>query len=356
MRVVPLIAAVALAAVAVLVVVAGNRMAPAPSEPVGSEGTSNPAMEDSEVELRWHRAAPETNRQARTATTETPAATPPPARALPPIAPPAASSPPILRAIEPSVVAIPQVVPDELERVDPRPSLSELSQALPPKKKPPKPLLFQPVAEAAGVIAAGGRTLTIAGVEPLPDSETCRRAGGGEWPCGRAARTAFRGLLRARAVTCEFPEGEVADDVTVPCRVGRRDIGAWLVENGWARAADDTYLAEARAAREAGRGIYGPGPGSLPAAPSATTSSIVPETDQPASGPDTGNSLPTSSPPGGDISILPPAALEPNTAPAAAAEPSDMAPMEAPGAAFPPPPPAPQGGVNPLPPPSSPRP
>ena len=342
-RAVPFIAAAALAAVAALVVVAGNRLVPTPSTPAGVDSASVPTK-DNEADLRWHRAAAENGRQARTTATEAPTPNAPPVQGLPPIAPPALSSPLPLRAIEPSVVAVPRVGPGELERVDPRPSLSELSKA-------PKPLLFQPVAEAAGVIAAGGRTLTIAGVEPLTDSETCQLAGGGEWPCGRAARTAFRGLLRARAVTCDFPEGEVADDATVPCRVGRRDIGAWLVENGWARAADDTYLAEARAAREAGRGIYGACPGSLPAAPSATTSSIVPDATQPASAPETGNDAPASPP--GDISILPPAALEPGASTTFAVETPNAPTTDVPDAAFPPPP---QAGVNALPPPSFPRP
>lgn len=175
--------------------------------------------------------------------------------------PPAAPAP---RAVAPSIIAIPPVDPGTLQRVDPRPPLSTIAPAAPPKKPPPKPLLFQPVAEAAGVIVAGGRTITISGVGVVEDGKTCARPEGGQWPCGRAARTAFRSFLRGRAPTCDFPEGEVPDTLSTACRVGPRDIGAWLVENGWARADGGKYEALERAAKAAGRGIYGKGPVALP--------------------------------------------------------------------------------------------
>jgi hypothetical protein len=186
-------------------------------------------------------------------------------------------------------VAVPPVDPSTLERVDARPPLSDLAAAAPPKKPPPKPLLFQPVAQAAGVIAAGGRVITISGVELISDETSCPRPGGGEWPCGRAARTAFRALLRGRAVTCDFPDGEVPDALSTSCRVGQRDLGAWLVENGWARASGDAYATQAGLARAQGRGIFGKGPGSLPAEAGPTIEAVAPPA---AGGP-------------ADISILP---------------------------------------------------
>ena len=47
--------------------------------------------------------------------------------------------------------------------------------------------------------------------------------------------------------------------------LGKQDAGAWLVSNGWARAAPSGPYAQAEAeAREAGRGIFGPPPTALP--------------------------------------------------------------------------------------------
>lgn len=186
--------------------------------------------------------------------------------ARPPVDPVPPASP---RAVAPSVVAMPPLDPQVLERVDPRPPLSELSVARAPKKPPPKPLLFRPVGEAAGVIAAGGRTITIANVEIVTDDATCAGSDGGQWPCGRAARTAFRAFLRGRAVTCDLPEGEVPDKFATTCRVGPRDIGEWLVANGWSRATGDAYRDQAKAAREGGKGIFGAAPAALPAELSA---------------------------------------------------------------------------------------
>lgn len=245
-------------------------------------------------------------------------------------APPAAPSP---RAVGPSIIAVPPVDPGTLERVDPRPPLSVIAPAAPPKKPPPKPLLFQPVAEAAGVIVAGGRTITISDVDVVGDGETCARPEGGEWPCGRAARTAFRSFLGGRAVTCDFPEGEVPDQLSTTCRVGPRDIGEWLVENGWARASGDKYAGKAKAAKDAGRGIYGKGPAALP--PDLSSPTGVPASE-PAQGPSGSD----------DISILPrgtdaaPPDSEPEERPAAAPDVPES------GEASP--------GLSPLPPPSSP--
>jgi endonuclease YncB( thermonuclease family) len=314
-----LIAAVGLAGTVVVVGVTAVQMravAPPPADPAREIRESTPAAPA---------AAP----------TATPPAVQRAATPLPgPVTPPGevrAPAPP--RPVAPSIVAIPPVDPQALERVEARPPLSQIAQAVPPKKPPPKPLLFQPVAQAAGIIVAGGRTIAVAGVKPVADGEMCARQGGGQWPCGRAARSAFRAFLRGRAVTCDFPEGEVPDTLATTCRLGKRDIGAWLVENGWARADGETYATQAKAAEAGRRGIFGPGPASLPtpsptldAAPSASVS-------------------PPAGTPAADISILP-AGAEAD----AASEPQALTSQPDPVA-----PPVGQGAVSdPLPPPVSP--
>ena len=148
-----------------------------------------------------------------------------------------------------------------LERIAPRPPLSELSLAVPPKPKAPKDLtgepLFRPVAEAAGVIAVKGQSLTVAGIEVVEPQQSCTDDAGKSWPCGARARTAFRSFLRGRAVTCA-----TADEPGDPqCSIGKQDIGEWLVENGWARAVPGGPYEEAgEKAKAARKGIFAAAP------------------------------------------------------------------------------------------------
>jgi endonuclease YncB( thermonuclease family) len=110
-----------------------------------------------------------------------------------------------------------------------------------------------------GAFRSAGRTIRLAGIEALAPDETCRDARGAAWPCGRRALAALRDLVRQRSVQC-VETGE-ADGATVArCRVGRTDLSAWLVEQGWARPlGQDARLAglhqEARSARA---GQFGP--------------------------------------------------------------------------------------------------
>jgi len=198
---------------------------------------------------------------------------------------PLSPSPDPARTIDPETIAPPDVAARELERVAPRKPLSDLSLAQPPKPKPPEELknepLYQPVAVAAGLIEAKGNTIALSGVEAVKPDETCSDAAGKSWNCGMRARTAFRAFLRGRAVTCSgagtkkdatassagAPAAIVAD-----CKVARQDVGQWLVENGWARAAQGGPYADAsEAARKAGKGIFGAAPdlSGLPPPPAA---------------------------------------------------------------------------------------
>jgi endonuclease YncB( thermonuclease family) len=221
----------------------------------------------------------------------------------------AVSSP--ARTIDPEFAGPPAAWDKPLERVAPRAPLSELSLAVPPRPKTPADLagepLFHPVAEAAGVIEAKGQSLTVAGIEVVKPDETCSDGAGKTWHCGARARTAFRGLLRGRAVICAAPEKEGA----VRCRVGRQDIGQWLVENGWARATiDGPYEEAGRRAREAKKGIFGSAPdlAGLPPEPSMTMTPLPREDEEPSSILDLSG---TSATPPGDASPMPPPGFPP---------------------------------------------
>lgn len=210
-----------------------------------------------------------------------------------------------VRQIAPDIVAPPTVDPGELEREAPRAPLSELGTAGPPERPSPTqaeteraaaetagPQIHRPVAAAAGRIEADGLTIVIAGIDIVEPEQTCQGADG-SWPCGMAARTAFRSFLRGRALDCDLPEGERPERVAASCRLGTQDLGAWLVGNGWAKVSSTgPYADEQARAVEGRKGIFGPGPGSLPQA-------SVPATEaQPEAGQGTApDAVPPSAPP-----------------------------------------------------------
>ena len=198
------------------------------------------------------------------------------------------------RAIDPEVVAPPELPEEQLERVEPRAPLSDLALAGPPK--PPKlkmpddwngTKLFQPVATAAGLIESKGYAVAVSGIDAVKADETCSDEGK-SWACGARARTAFRAFLRGRTVVCTVPPEGGRDTISAECRVGKQDIGQWLVENGWARAAQGgPYVEAENKARTAKKGIFGAAPnlGGLPSLPAASApapaapASILPADD-----------------------------------------------------------------------------
>jgi endonuclease YncB( thermonuclease family) len=165
------------------------------------------------------------------------------------------------RLVAPAVIAPPELAAgEELLREAPRDPLSKLSLALPPmpevKNKWAGTPFFRPLAIESAVFESMGRTIAVAGVESVPLGESCDYEGV-SWPCGVRARTAFRLWLRGRALVCQLPDEE--HEVTrARCRLAKQDAGAWLVSNGWARAAPDGPYEVAEEKARAGKlGIFG---------------------------------------------------------------------------------------------------
>ena len=119
-------------------------------------------------------------------------------------------------------------------------------------------LLPRPVALDTGTFGFDRGTVRLGGVVPLAPAETCG-SGALAWPCGMQGRTALRAWLRARSIRCPAAEGFGTRDETIAaaCSLGGADIGAWVVGNGWARAAPDGPYREAeRRARAERRGLW----------------------------------------------------------------------------------------------------
>ena len=212
----------------------------------------------------------------------------PPTIVAAPAAPaPALSRPPQTssRLVAPKIVAPPEIDPSQLQREPPREPLSELGLA-----PQPEPEVFvewagtpfyRPVAVESAIFESMGHKVAIAGTQSVALNETCL-ADGTSWRCGVRARTAFRLWLRGRALVCALPDETDAAVVTARCRLGKQDAGAWLVSNGWARAAPGgPYVKAEETAQAAKMGIYGPPPDTsgLSALPEPAASALLP--DQP---------------------------------------------------------------------------
>jgi len=138
-----------------------------------------------------------------------------------------------------------------------------LREVLPEPEKKPEPArwrrFYLPETSDAGTFHVKNFTIRVSGVDPVPADETCRRAGGEEWPCGRTALFSFRRFLGGRAVECYFPPVSEATEIVAPCRIGQIDIGEWLLRQGWATPNDyatDEYRAAANDGRCARHGIW----------------------------------------------------------------------------------------------------
>jgi endonuclease YncB( thermonuclease family) len=144
-----------------------------------------------------------------------------------------------------------------------RQTLAEIQSAPSPadrNEEPAETLLYRPLAQSAGTLSFGDRTLHIDGIVVTESARTCSDASGRVWPCGMIARTAFRNYLRGRALTCTVAP-DWSDGDSARCRLLDDDIGQWLVESGWAEAAPGSaYETLAETARSQGRGLFGTDP------------------------------------------------------------------------------------------------
>jgi endonuclease YncB( thermonuclease family) len=166
------------------------------------------------------------------------------------------------RKIAQDLIASPPLDASEIERIGPRPPLSELGLAVPPKTPMPEDwreiLLYRPIATSSAMFESVGRTVVISGVGNVDPGKTCSFHDVA-WPCGQRGRAAFNSWLRGRTLKCFVPPEADRFAIAAPCRLGKQDVGAWLVSNGWARALPGGIYGRAEAtAREAEMGIFGP--------------------------------------------------------------------------------------------------
>lgn len=186
------------------------------------------------------------------------------------------------RAAAPKSVRL--IAPDRIAPVPSDGDLERLPALAPPARPKAKEvhagadarfrLLPLPIAESAGVLTADGYRVAIAGIGPSDPRELCGTQP--EWKCGAAALTAFRAFLRGRSIRCRVPDERPpgGETVVTECTMAGRDVGAWLVGQGWARRSGEAYVEEDRQAQSAARGFFGPPPKSYVPSFSETSASV----------------------------------------------------------------------------------
>ncbi|MCJ9723697.1 thermonuclease family protein, partial [Agrobacterium sp. BETTINA12B] len=121
--------------------------------------------------------------------------------------------------------------------------------------------LVRPSSDRAGMLTVGNRSVQLSGIIPTDIGRMCAGSDGKSWPCGTAARTAFRMYLRGRIIDCDLPSATWQGTMTGHCRYVRIDLSEWLVRFGWAEPEAGSPLeAAAEQAKQQKRGIYGDDP------------------------------------------------------------------------------------------------
>ncbi|MCA0055407.1 MULTISPECIES: thermonuclease family protein [unclassified Mesorhizobium] len=166
------------------------------------------------------------------------------------------------RRVAEGIVALPSIDLPEIERIEARPPLGDLGLAVPPKTPMPddwrETLLFRPMATSSATFESMGRKVAVSGVASIEPEATCSFHDVA-WSCGQRARAAFNSWLRGRALKCFMPPEIERFAIAAPCSLGKQDVGAWLVSNGWAIALPTGIYGKAQAvAEDAEVGVFGP--------------------------------------------------------------------------------------------------
>lgn len=114
-----------------------------------------------------------------------------------------------------------------------------------------KKIYYRVIVSDSGTLEAGDVVIRLNGIVASKADAQCQDEKGKSWPCGAAAKTALRRLVRARAVVCDLPEPGEQKSFTARCAVSGTDLSTWIVRQGWAKPNDPPEPALADAAEAA---------------------------------------------------------------------------------------------------------
>jgi endonuclease YncB( thermonuclease family) len=104
-------------------------------------------------------------------------------------------------------------------------------------------------------IEVGGQRIRLTGLDAPEWNQTCTRADGTDWSCGRAAADRLREVTRGATLSCRGEGHDPYGRLLATCSAGVTDLAEAMVRDGLAVASGDYQRAESDA-RRAGRGIW----------------------------------------------------------------------------------------------------
>jgi endonuclease YncB( thermonuclease family) len=108
-------------------------------------------------------------------------------------------------------------------------------------------------------IEIGGVVHRIHGIDAPEAGQTCARAGGGRWPCGRMAIEALTRIVGTGPVRCAGQGTDSYGRTLSLCHIGGTDVGGMMVDLGLAwsfRKYAHDYDAAEDAAHRSRRGVW----------------------------------------------------------------------------------------------------
>lgn len=104
-----------------------------------------------------------------------------------------------------------------------------------------------------------GQRIRLSAIDAIESRQPCILAGGKNWNCSRDAAFALSDKIGRAPLACEVKDIDRYGRSVAVCGLDGEDIGAWMVENGWAvafRRYGTEYVAAEGRARAAGLGIW----------------------------------------------------------------------------------------------------
>ena len=108
-------------------------------------------------------------------------------------------------------------------------------------------------------LRVGGREIRLFGIDAPEARQTCERADGTPWACGREAGAMLGRLTAAAPVACRGRNEDRYGRLVATCKAGGLDLGAEMVRRGMAvayRTHATVYAGEEDEARKARRGLW----------------------------------------------------------------------------------------------------
>jgi len=110
----------------------------------------------------------------------------------------------------------------------------------------------------ADTIEIRGQRIRLHGID-APESRQLCGSDDGNWRCGQRASAVLSDKIGRAPISCRVSGSDRYGRLIAVCFLGREDLNAWLVRNGWAmayRRYSTDYIDEKEAARRNRLGIW----------------------------------------------------------------------------------------------------